>query len=143
MSLVTKKAPDFTVDAVVGDGDFKKVSLSDYKGKYVVLFFYPADFTFICPTWVKGGLGKLNHPLLADFNKTVARDYGALMEDNGMALRATFIIDPSGIVQHASYNADLLGRSVSETLRLVQALQTGERCPVEWKPGAKTLGKPA
>ena len=94
MSLVTKKAPDFTVDAVVGDGDFKKVSLSDYKGKYVVLFFYPADFTFICPTeiqefsrrheefraanceilgastdskhshkaWVKGGLGKLNHP---------------------------------------------------------------------------------
>ena len=78
-----------------------------------------------------------------DFNKTVARDYGALMEDNGMALRATFIIDPNGIVQHASYNADLLGRSVSETLRLVQALQTGERCPVEWKPGAKTLGKPA
>lgn len=175
MSLVTKKAPDFTVDAVVGDGDFKKISLSDYKGKYVVLFFYPADFTFICPTeiqefsrrheefraanceilgastdskhshkaWVKGGLGKLNHPLLADFNKTVARDYGALMEDNGMALRATFIIDPNGIVQHASYNADLLGRSVSETLRLVQALQTGERCPVEWKPGAKTLGKPA
>jgi peroxiredoxin (alkyl hydroperoxide reductase subunit C) len=175
MSLVTKKAPDFTVDAVVGDGDFKKVSLSDYKGKYVVLFFYPADFTFICPTeiqefsrrheefhaanceilgastdskhshkaWIKGGLGKLNHPLLADFNKTVARDYGALMEENGMALRATFIIDPHGIVQHASYNADLLGRSVSETLRLVQALQTGERCPVEWKPGAKTLGKPA
>ncbi len=175
MSLVTKKAPEFTVDAVVGDGDFKKVSLSDYKGKYVVLFFYPADFTFICPTEIQefsrrheefharqlrgagrvdrlqalaqgldqGGLGKLNHPLLADFNKTIARDYGALMEENGMALRATFIIDPNGVVQHASYNADLLGRSVSETLRLVQALQTGERCPVEWKPGAKTLGKPA
>ena len=51
--------------------------------------------------------------------------------------------DPNGIVQHASYNADLLGRSVAETLRLVQAVQTGERCPVEWKPGAKTLGKPA
>ena len=174
MSLVTKKAPDFTVDAVVGDGDFKKVSLSDYKGKYVVLFFYPADFTFICPTEIQefsrrheefraanceilGGVDRLQalaqgvdeerprqaqSPALADFNKTVARDYGALM-DNGMALRATFIIDPNGIVQHASYNADLLGRSVSETLRLVQALQTGERCPVEWKPGAKTLGKPA
>ena len=69
----------------------------------------------------------------------MARDYGALMDDNGMALRATIIIDPNGIVQHASYNADLLGRSVSEALRLVQALQTGERCPVEWKPGAKTL----
>jgi alkyl hydroperoxide reductase subunit AhpC len=174
MSLVTKKAPEFTIDAVVGDGDFKKISLADFKGKYVVLFFYPADFTFICPTeiqefsrrhdefkeantvilgcstdskhshkaWIKNGLGVLNHPLLADFNKTISRDYEALME-NGMALRATIIIDPEGIVQHASYNADLLGRSVSETLRLVQALQTGERCPVEWKPGAKTLGKPA
>ena len=174
MSLVTKKAPDFTIDAVVGDGEFKTVSLSDYKGKYVVLFFYPADFTFICPTeiqefsrrdaefkaantvvlgcstdskhshkaWIKNGLGKLEHPLLADFNKTISRDYEALM-DNGMALRATIIIDPTGVVQHASYNADLLGRSVSEALRLVQALQTGERCPVEWKPGAKTLGKPA
>ena len=174
MSLVTKKAPDFTTEAVVGDGDFKTISLSDFKGKYVVLFFYPADFTFICPTeiqefsrrheefksqntvilgcstdskhshkaWIKNGLGGLNHPLLADFNKTIARDYEALL-DNGTALRATFIIDPNGIVQHASYNADLLGRSVSETLRLVQALQTGERCPVEWKPGTKTLGKPA
>jgi peroxiredoxin (alkyl hydroperoxide reductase subunit C) len=174
MSLVTKKAPDFTIDAVVGDGDFKTISLSDYKGKYVVLFFYPADFTFICPTeiqefsrrhedfkaancvilgcstdskhshkaWIKNGLGALNHPLLADFNKTISRDYEALMDD-GMALRATFIIDPKGVVQHASYNADLLGRSVAETLRLVQAVQTGERCPVEWKPGAKTLGKPA
>ena len=152
MSLVTKKAPDFTIDAVVGDGDFKKISLSDYKGKYVVLFFYPADFTFIlgCSTdskhshkaWIKNGLGKLNHALLADFNKTISRDYEALL-DSGVACRATIIIDPSGIVQHASYNADLLGRSVSETLRLVQALQTGDRCPVAWKPGAKTLGKPA
>ena len=53
MSLVTKKAPDFTIDAVVGDGDFKKISLADYKGKYVVLFFYPADFTFICPTEIQ------------------------------------------------------------------------------------------
>jgi alkyl hydroperoxide reductase subunit AhpC len=174
MSLVTKKAPDFKTSAVVGDGDFKDISLSDYKGKYVVLFFYPADFTFICPTeiqefsrryeefraancevlgcstdskhshkaWIKNGLGKLNHPLLADFNKTISRDYDALLDD-GVACRATIIIDPNGVVQHASYNADLLGRSVSETLRLVQALQTGERCPVEWKPGAKTLGKPA
>ena len=174
MSLVNKKAPDFKTVAVVGEGDFKDIALADYKGKYVVLFFYPADFTFICPTeiqefsrrheefravncvilgastdskhshkaWIKNGLGALNHPLLADFNKEIARDYEAL-EPDGVALRATFIIDPNGIIQHASYNADLLGRSVSETLRLVQALQTGERCPVEWKPGQKTLGKPA
>src|SRR5450432_3322095 len=132
MSLVTKKAPDFTIEAVVGDGDFKTISLSDYKGKYVVLFFYPADFTFICPTeiqefsrrnedfkaancvilgastdskhshkaWIKNGLGALNHPLIADFNKTIARDYEALL-DNGMALRATIIIDPNGGVQPA------------------------------------------
>jgi alkyl hydroperoxide reductase subunit AhpC len=175
MSIVGKKAPDFKAPAVVGDGEFKQVSLSDYKGKYLVLFFYPADFTFICPTeiqefskraaefkevnceivgastdskhshkaWIQGGLGKLNHPLLADFNKTIARDYDALIEEDGVAQRATFIIDDKGIVQHASYNADLLGRSVGETLRMVQALQTGERCPVEWKPGAKTLGKPS
>src|SRR4029453_1138161 len=98
MSIVGKKAPDFTAEAVGGDGEFKKVSLSDYKGKWVGLFFYPADFTFICPTeikefstkdaafkeanaqvlgvstdskhshkaWIKGDLGKLNTPLLAD-----------------------------------------------------------------------------
>src|SRR6187399_1994007 len=117
MSLVGKQAPDFKTVAVVGDGDFKQLSLSDLKGKYVVLFFYPADFTFICPTEIQEFsrryeefralncevLGKLNHPLLADFNKTIARDYEALM-DNGMALRATVIIDPNGVVQHASYN---------------------------------------
>lgn len=175
MSIVGKKAPDFTVDAVMPDGEsYKKISLSDFKGKWLVLFFYPADFTFICPTeiqefskrdkefkelnaqvlgastdskhshkaWINAGLGKLAHPLLADFNKTVARAFDCLDEEGGVAQRATFIIDPTGTVQHAQYNADLLGRSVSETLRLLQAAQTGERCPVEWKPGGKTLGKP-
>lgn len=173
MSIVGKSAPEFTATAVAGDGTFRDISLGDYRGKYLVLFFYPADFTFICPTeiqefskrvaefeavnceilgvstdskhshkaWITGGLGRLNHPLLADFNKTITRDYDALVEEDGTALRATFIIDDKGIVQHASYNADLLGRSVSETLRMVQALQTGERCPVEWQPGQKTLGR--
>jgi len=175
MSIVGKKAPQFTAEGVSGDGTFRTISLADYRGTYLVLFFYPADFTFICPTeiqefskraaefkdanceilgvstdskhshkaWITGGLGKLNHPLLADFTKTITRDYDALWDADGTALRATFIIDDKGIVQHASYNAELLGRSVSETLRMVQALQTGERCPVEWKPGQKTLGKPA
>ena len=172
MSIVGQRAPDFTTDAVGGDGEFRSISLSDFKGKFVVLFFYPADFTFICPTeiqefsrrypefkvldceilgcstdskhshraWIKTGLGALNHPLLADFTKKIARDYDCLIEHEGVAQRATFIIDAHGIVQHASYNADLLGRSVSETLRMVQALQTGERCPVEWRPGTRTLG---
>jgi len=175
MGIVGKAAPDFSLQGVDGTGEFKTLSLSDYKGKFLVLFFYPADFTFICPTeihefsrrhqefrdlnceilgistdskhshkaWIQNGLGKLNHPLVADFNKTMSRDYDALIESDGVALRATFVIDDKGIVQHASYNADLLGRSVTETLRLVQALQTGERCPVEWRPGQKTLGKPA
>lgn len=173
MSIIGKKAPDFKVIATLGDGSFKDIALSDYKGKWVVLFFYPADFTFICPTeitefskrdnefkeanavilgastdskhshkaWINGSLGKINHPLLADFNKTVARDYDCLQPD-GVAERATFIINPDGVVVHAQYNTDLLGRSVSETLRLLQAAQTGERCPIEWKPGQKTLGKP-
>ena len=173
MSLVGKKAPDFTTDAVTGDGEFKTIKLSDYKGKWVVLFFYPLDFTFICPTeitefskrqkefgelnavvlgcstdskhshkaWINGSLGKLTHPLLADFNKSVTRAFDALDEQEGIAQRATFLIDPEGKFVHASYNADTLGRSVSEALRLLQAAQTGERCPVEWKPGQKTLGK--
>src|SRR6266705_1960739 len=131
MSLlrVGDKAPDFTVQGVLY-GETADYSLSAYKGKYVVLFFYPADFTFICPTeiqefsrrdaefkaancvilgcstdskhthkaWIKNGLGALNPPLLADFNKTISHDYETLM-DNGMALRATIIIDPNGVVQ--------------------------------------------
>jgi len=176
MSLVGKKAPDFSAEAVTGDGgEFKKVSLSDFRGKWVVMFFYPADFTFICPTeiqefsrrdkefkdlngvvlgvstdskhshkaWITGSLGKLQHLLVADFNKEISRAFDCLDEQDGVAQRATFIIDDKGIVQHASYNADLLGRSVAETVRLLQAAQLGERCPVEWKPGQKTLGKPA
>ncbi len=175
MSLVGKKAPEFTAEAATGEGEFKTIKLSDYKGKWVVLFFYPLDFTFICPTeitefskrhkefkemnaevlgcstdskhshkaWINGSLGKLGHPLLADFNKAIARAYECLDEGSGIAQRATFIIDPNGSVVHASYNADTLGRSVAETVRILQAAQTGERCPVEWKPGQKTLGKPA
>src|SRR5687767_12494596 len=112
MSLVGKKAPDFSADAVTGEGEFKTLKLSDYKGKWVVLFFYPLDFTFICPTeitefsrrykefkeanaevigcstdskhshkaWINGGLGKLSHPLVADFNKTIARAFECLDE---------------------------------------------------------------
>ena len=99
------------------------------------------DSKFSHKAWIQGGLGKLSYPLLADLNKTLARDYDALLEDEGIACRATFIINPEGKVVHASYNDNDLGRSVSESLRLLQAAQTGERCPVEWKPGAKTLGK--
>lgn len=173
MLMVGQKAPDFTLEAVVAKGDFKKVSLSESRGKWVVLFFYPLDFTFVCPTeilefskreaefkklnavvlgcsvdsahshkaWIKGDLGALSYPLLSDMNKEVSRRYGALIEDSGFSTRATFIIDPEGVLQYALYHNTNVGRSVGETLRVLEACQTGERCPVEWKQGEKTLGK--
>ena len=179
MTLVGQKAPDFEVDAVVG-GEFKPVRLSDYKGKYVVLFFYPLDYTFVCPTEItafadahakfkdlgaevmaasvdskfvhlawqatprkEGGLGPLPYPHLSDLNKTLCRDYGVLLEPAGVALRGLFIIDDEGVVQHATINNLGVGRSVEETLRVLQAVQTvkktGEVCPANWRPGDDTM----
>lgn len=173
MLMIGQKAPEFTLEAVMGKGDFTKVSLADYRGKWVVMFFYPLDFTFVCPTeiqefsrreeelrklkavvlgcsvdskfshkaWITGTLGEIRYPLLSDMNKEVSRKFGALIEDAGHTTRATFIIDPDGLVQYALYHNTNVGRSVNETLRVLEALQTGERCPVEWKRGEKTLGK--
>jgi alkyl hydroperoxide reductase subunit AhpC len=173
MNLVGKKAPEFTENAVTGDGKFTKISLADFRGQWVVLFFYPADFTYICPTeigefsrrdkefkdlgavvlgcstdsrfshreWINGGLGTLSHALIADFNKKIARDYQCLDENLGVALRATFIIDPDGDIVHMDCNITRIGRSVDEVIRLLQAAQTGEMSPAGWKLGNKTLGK--
>ncbi len=173
MVTVYEKAPEFTAPAVTGKGEFTEVRLSALRGKWVVLFFYPLDFTFVCPTeilefskrsgeferlgaqvvgcsidsqyahraWIEHGLGELSIPLVADVTKRIARDYGALLEDKGIATRATYVIDPEGVVQYAAYHNTAIGRSVSETLRVLEALQTGEKCPVEWRPGAKTLGR--
>src|SRR5262249_4423123 len=167
-----QKAPDFSLKALVGKGDFADVSLSDYRGKWVVLFFYPLDFTSVCPTeihefsrrepefrkmntavlgcsvdsvhshkaWLSGTLGAINFPLLSDLTKETSRQFGALLEKQGFAARATFIIDPEGTVQSALYQPEPVGRSVSETLRVLEALQTGRSCPVEWKRGDETLG---
>lgn len=176
---VAKPAPQFMGKAVV-NGEFKDISLSDYNGKYLVLFFYPLDFTFVCPTeiiafsdragefrrintevvgvsvdshfshlaWIntprkQGGLGQMNIPLLSDFNKTISRDYGVLLEDAGLALRGLFIIDPKGIVRQVTINDLPVGRSVDETLRLVKAFQFvekhGEVCPAGWQPDSPTI----
>ena len=111
------------------------------------------DSNFVHLAWVntdrkKGGLGKMNIPLVADVTKQVSKDYGCLVETpgddlEGMTVRATYIIDPKGIVRHMGINDAPVGRSVEETLRLVQAFQYtdkhGEVCPAEWKPGAKTM----
>ncbi|HEY6007478.1 MAG TPA: peroxiredoxin [Geobacteraceae bacterium] len=173
---VGQKAPEFSLEAVVGQEpgkEFKTVSLTDYKGKWVVLFFYPLDFTFVCPTeikgfnaalaefgklnavvlgasvdskfshlaWLKSGaLGTLKYPLLSDFLKETARRYGILDEKEGVALRGLFIIDPDGVLQYELVHNLSVGRSVEETLRVLEALQTGELCPLGWKPGEKTLG---
>ncbi len=171
VAKVGEPAPPFTLDAVV-DKEFKKVSSSDYRGKWVVLFFYPADFTFVCPTeitgfnkaidrftelnaqllgasvdskyshlaWIKrGDLGDLKFPLLADSKKEATDRYGILDEKEGVALRGLFIIDPNGILQYQVVNNLSVGRSVEETLRVLEALQTGELCPLGWKPGEKTI----
>lgn len=171
---VQHPAPDFAGKAVV-NGDFKDIKLSDFKGKYLVLFFYPLDFTFVCPTeiiafsdrmaefkeidtevvgvscdshfshlaWInlsrkQGGLGGLEYPLLADFNKTIAKDYGVLIEDEGVALRGLFLVDPTGTLRQMTVNDLPVGRSVDETLRLVKAFQFtdkhGEVCPANWDP---------
>lgn len=168
---VGSPAPDFTLDAVVNQ-EFKKISLSDYRGKWVVLFFYPGDFTFVCPTeiigfnkalddfakinaavlaasvdskfshmaWIKSGaLTKLEYPLLSDFSKQTARAYGVLDEAQSSARRGLFIIDPNGVIQHMLIHSDKVGRSIEETLRVLQALQTEELCPINWKLGDKTI----
>lgn len=173
MSLqIGHAAPDFTAEAVVGK-DFKKVSLKDYKGKWVCLFFYPLDFTFVCPTeiqefsrraddfakancqvlgasidskfthlaWINNGLGELKFPLVADLTKQISRAFDVLDEENGHTFRGTYLIDPEGKVQFILKHSTGIGRSVEEILRSLQALQTGELCPVEWKPGQKTLSK--
>ncbi len=169
---VGKMAPHFQVECVRTNGQFITVDLDDYRGKWLVLFFYPLDFTFVCPTEITGfskrmdeftalhacvlggstdsvhshkawlkDLGELAYPLFSDINRTMSRDYGVLLEDRGIALRGTFIIDPDGILRYALYHDLGVGRSVSETLRVLEALQTGELCPVEWSHGGKTLGK--
>ncbi|HRG99879.1 MAG TPA: peroxiredoxin [Polyangiaceae bacterium] len=179
MSLVQKPAPDFKATAVFANGDEKEITLSSLQGKYVVLFFYPFDFTFVCPTEIlafsnhieefkkrnvevlgvsidsahvhrawratkveDGGIGPIGYPLVADVNKDIARAYGVLL-DGGMALRGTFLIDKSGTVRQETVNDLPLGRSVEETLRLVDALQYveehGEVCPAGWQKGKTAM----
>ncbi|MBL0226048.1 MAG: peroxiredoxin [Geobacteraceae bacterium] len=170
-SEVGSHAPPFTLDAVE-NLEFRKISLSDYRGKWVVLFFYPGDFTFVCPTeikgfnkalgefkaanteilaasvdskfshlaWIKSGaLDKLDFPLLSDLSKQAARAYGVLDEETSYARRGLFIIDPNGVIQYRIVHSDKVGRSVEETLRVLKALQTEELCPINWKPGEKTI----
>jgi len=170
---VGEPAPAFKVEAVAGT-EIKSVSLDDYRGKWLVLFFYPADFSFICPTeitgfnkeldrfkklnaevlggsvdgkyahlaWIKrGDLGELKYPLFSDIKKEMAEQYGILDAKEGVALRGLFIIDPDGVVQYQVVHNLSVGRSVEEVLRVLEGLQTAHLCPLNWKPGQKTLNR--
>lgn len=176
--MVGKQAPIFEMDAVMMDKSFGKVNLEDNmkNDKWTVLFFYPMDFTFVCPTeitamsdrfdefedldaeviavstdtihthkaWINtdrkdNGLGDLNYPLAADTNHEVSRQYGVLIEEEGVALRGLFIINPEGEMQYQTVFDNNIGRDVDETLRVLQALQTGGLCPANWRPGQETL----
>ena len=181
MSLVGKKAPDFDVKAVIDGGTVvDSYTLEQHRGKYVVLFFYPLDFTFVCPTelhafqeklgefkaknveliacsvdswfshtaWLntpieKGGIQGIQYPILSDFNKTISRDYEVLLESLGASYRGLFLIDKEGTVRHQVINDLPLGRSVDETLRMVDALQFheehGEVCPANWAEGETSM----
>jgi len=181
---VQHPAPHFKATAVVG-GEFKEISLADYRGRYVVLFFYPLDFTFVCPTeilafgdrlaefkaigaeliavsvdskfshlaWLNtprkdGGIAGVGYPIVADITKQISRAYGVLIDDagnddEGVALRGLFVIDPEGKLRISTIHDLPIGRSVDETLRVIQALQFnsehGEVCPANWTPGGETM----
>lgn len=171
------QAPDFDLPSTKNIEQLNEnVKLSDYRGKWLVLLFYPLDFTFVCPTeltafsdryeefmgigaeivglstdsvyshraWLqtprdKGGVAGLRYPLAADLTKKTAADYGVLIEKDGIALRGLFIIDPEGVLRYKVVHDLNIGRSVEETLRVIQAPQTGGLCQAEWRPGQATL----
>ncbi|MGV8131013.1 MAG: peroxiredoxin [Candidatus Pacearchaeota archaeon] len=179
-TLVGKKAPDFIAHAY-HQNKFKDIRLSSLKGKWVILAFYPGDFTFVCPTelsrfadlygdfkkvnaevlsvstdsehvhkaWAdqSASIKKIQYPMLADSSGKIAKMYGVYISegvDEGRSLRATFIIDPDGVVRSADVHDNSIGRSVKEVLRKLQAANYvrahgGEVCPVEWEAGNKTL----
>jgi peroxiredoxin 2/4 len=193
--LVGKKAPCFSASAIINGSEMAEgFSLEQYLGKkYVVFFFYPADFTFVCPTellafqerikefeernvavvacsvdshyshwkWLQtelkdGGIKGVRYPIISDLSKTISENYDVLAGDydyseegdvvfkgTPMAYRGLFLIDKNGIVRYQTVNDMPLGRSVSETLRMVDALQffeeNGEVCPADWHKGEKGM----
>lgn len=176
MMTIGQKLPEFKLQSVVSTepgNEFREITNESYKGQWQVLFFWPMDFTFICPTeiaefgkryrdfedrdaqllgastdthfvhlaWRNNhkDLAALPYPMLADTKKELSEALGILHED-GVALRATFIIDPDGIIRWVNVNDLSVGRSVDETLRVLDALQTDELCPCNWQPGEVTLG---
>jgi peroxiredoxin (alkyl hydroperoxide reductase subunit C) len=181
-TLVMKPAPEFTARTVMADDSVREdFSSKELEGKYWFLFFYPFDFSHVCPTemlalderleefqgrdcevvgisvdsvyshsaWKRvseddGGIGPIRFPLVSDLDKSISRDYGVLVDD-AISLRATFLVDRTGMVRHATINDLDLGRNVQEMLRTLDAVrhidETGNLCPANWD-GTKDRGKP-
>jgi peroxiredoxin (alkyl hydroperoxide reductase subunit C) len=176
MLTIGDKLPSFRLQAVVGldkGREFKEITDETYKGKWQVLFFWPMDFTFICPTeiaefgrrnadfadrdaqvlgastdthfvhlaWRKdhADLKSLPYPMLADTKRELSQALGILHKEDGVPLRATFIVDPEGTIRWVSVNDLSVGRSVPEVLRVLDGLQTDELCPCNWEKGQPTL----
>ncbi|KAI9251974.1 thioredoxin-like protein [Sporodiniella umbellata] len=179
IATVQHPAPEWKAQSLV-EGTFKELSSTDYKGKFLVMVFYPADFTFVCPTellafsdrieefrqlgaevvgisvdnvhshlaWTnvprkQGGLGDINIPLVSDIKKDISTNYNVLIPEEGLALRGLFVVDPKGVLRIANIHDLPIGRSVDETLRVIEAIkftdEHGEVCPANWKKGEKTI----
>lgn len=177
---IGQAAPPFTAQAydsaLPSRAPFRPISLADYEGHWLVFFWYPADFTHVCPTeitalsdrlgefeeldcavlgastdsvyshqaWAtvprdRNGVAGVRFPLLSDRTQAIAAEYGVLIAAEGVALRGLFVVDPDGDVQHATLNSLNVGRSVDETLRVLQAIQSGGLCASDWKPGDLAL----
>ena len=176
---VGQKFPEFELTATVATDQknaFKKITSDDYKGKWKVYFFWPKDFTFVCPTEIVGygelkaafedrdavligastdtahvhfawrrsdeQLAQADFPWIADNKKELAEALGIIDRAEGVAYRATFIVDPDNVIQHVTVNGLNVGRNPAEALRVLDALQTDELCPCNWTPGEEVL-KPA
>ena len=175
MLTVGQKFPQFNLKATVSNDlstAFVDIDNNTYKGKWLVVFFYPKDFTFVCPTEITG-FGKLNQafadrdaqlltgstdsefvhhawrthhkdlsalpfPMLADIKRELTSALG-ILGDDGVAQRATFIVDPDGVIQFVYVTAGSVGRNPDEVLRVLDALQTDELCPCNWHKGEDTL----
>jgi len=177
MAKINEKVEDMELEAFHNE-DIKKIHLADYKGKWLILFFYPADFTFVCPTeleemadlysefkkvgaevlsvstdtvfthkaWhdTSDAIKKINFPMVADPTGNLSRMFGAYIEEEGLALRGSFIIDPDGILKSMEINDNSIGRKAKELLRKLQAAKfvaehSGNVCPASWEPGQDTL----
>lgn len=175
--IINKQIDNFTVQAF-HNGEFKTISSEDVKGKWAIFFFYPADFTFVCPTelvdmadkyaefqamgvevysvstdthfvhkawWdTSDSIRKINYPMLADPTGVLSRSFGVMIEEEGMAYRGTFVVNPEGQIKLAEIQDNSIGRNADELVRKVKAAQfvashDGEVCPAKWNEGDSTL----